>query len=236
MPELFFSIGEVKAMPHAAVPAVVAPLRIANGIADEKIQSISLNCLLQIQPRGRPYTSAEEARLLDLFGERHSWGTTMNPLHWMNLVLKVPPFSGSTVVDLPLPCSLDFDVAANKYFYGLDAGSIAAVSMFSGTVFYADQSAPIRIWQIPWEREARFRLPVEVWKQAIDAHYPDSAWLRLPRETFDRLYRYRVSRGIPNWQQALNQLLEGSEPQRIAEITSDGMAIDPLIGAKGAQP
>lgn len=225
MPELFFSIGEPKAMPHAAVPTIAAPLRIANAIANETIQSIGLNCLMQIQPLGRPYSAADEARLLDLFGERERWGTTMKPLHWMNLIVKVPPFSGATSVDLLLPCSLDFDVAANKYFYGLNDGNIALAAMFSGTVFYADESASMRIAQIPWDREARFLLPVEVWKEAIDAHYPESAWLRLPRETFDRLYRYKVSRGIPNWQRAVDDLLNAAES---ADVAAD------MVGANGA--
>lgn len=211
MPELFFSIGELRAAPHAAVPTLIAPLRIANATAGDRVQSISLNCLLQIQPLGRSYSKAEEARLLDLFGERERWGSTMKPLHWMNLVVKVPPFSSDIIVDLLLPCSLDFDVAANKYFYGLDAGTVQVLAMFSGTIFYAQEDIPMRIAQIPWDREARFHLPVETWKQAIDAHYPDSAWLRLPRDTFDRLHRYKVSRCIPNWQQALNQLLDTAE-------------------------
>lgn len=223
MPELFFSVGEVKAMPHAAVPIVVAPLRIANGVAGELIQSISLNCQMQIQPLGRPYTAAEEARLLDLFGERERWGSTMKPLHWTNLVVKVPPFCGTTVVNLLLPCSLDFDIAAHKFFYGLHAGGITVDAMFSGTVFYTDESGSMRISQISWDREARFTVPVEVWKQAIDEHYPGSAWLRLPRETFDRLYCYKVSRGIPNWQQALDELLDAAECKELADEPAGAM-------------
>ncbi|HEU4982572.1 MAG TPA: DUF6084 family protein [Acidobacteriaceae bacterium] len=210
MPDLTFHVGEVRAMPNAAVPTIAARLHITNAVANEAIQSIVLNCQLQLQPLGRPYSAAEEARLLDLFGERERWGQTMKPLHWMNLMAKVPPFTGETSVDLPLPCSLDFDVAANKYFYGLERGAITIDVMFSGTVFYADEHGAMRITQIPWDREARFLLPVETWRQAIDAHYPESAWLRLPRETFDRLYRYKVRCGIPMWPQVLDQLLDAA--------------------------
>lgn len=223
MPELAFRIGEVLAMPHAAVPTVAARLHIANAFRDEAIQSVLLNCQLQLRPQGRSYSAMEEARLLDLFGERESWGRTMKPLHWMNLTVKVPPFTAETAVDLPLPCSLDFDVAANKYFYGLEAGAIAVAAMFSGTVFYAGPQGSMQIAQIPWDREARFQLPVETWKQAIDAHYPNSAWLRLSRETFDRLYRHKVSRGIPAWDTALEHLLDQAERAEIAgELAAEG--------------
>lgn len=217
MPDLSFRIGDVKAMPYTAVPTIAARLHIANAPAEEKIQSVLLNCQMQVQPLGRAYSAMEEARLLDLFGEREQWGRTMKPLHWTNLVLKVPPFSGETTIDLPLPCSLDFDVAANKYFYGLEAGSIALTAMFSGTAFYSGENASMQIAQIPWDREARFQLPVDIWRRAIDAHYPGSAWLRLPRETFDRLYRYKVGRGIPMWEGVLNRLLDQAEQAEVAE-------------------
>jgi Family of unknown function (DUF6084) len=211
MPDLLFCIGEVSAMSYAAVPTIVARLHISNLVRDESIQSVSLNCQIQLQPQGRTYSAQEEARLLDLFGARETWGRTMKPLHWMNLVVKVPPFTGNTAVDLQLPCSLDFDIAANKYFYGLEEGSIAITAMFSGTVFYADERHSIQVAQIPWDREARFQLPADVWKKAIDAHYPESAWLRLPRDIFDRLYRYKIARGIPMWEGLLEHLLDQAE-------------------------
>jgi hypothetical protein len=221
MPDLSFRIGEIKAMPYTAVPTIAARLHIANAMKEERIQSVILNCQIQVQPLGRAYTAMEEARLLDLFGEREQWGRTMKPLHWTNLMVKVPPFTGETSIDLPLPCSLDFDIAANKYFYGLEAGSIAIAVMFSGTIFYADEHGSMQIAQISWDREARLQLPVDVWKQAIDAHYPGSAWLRLPRDTFDRLYRYKVARGVPSWERVLDRLLDQAEQAEVAsELTA----------------
>jgi hypothetical protein len=217
MPELQFRVAEVSAMQYAAVPTVAARLHITNKVAGESIQSISLNCQVQLQPLGRSYTAVEEARLLDLFGERERWGQTMKQLHWANLVVKVSPFTGETTVDLPLPCSLDFDVAANKYFYGLDAGSIAVTVMFSGTVFFSGENGAMQIMQIPWDREAKFQLPIAAWKAAIDAHYPGSAWLRLPRDTFDRLYRYKVARGIPMWEGVVERLLNQAERAELQE-------------------
>lgn len=216
MPDLQFRVGEVGAMPYAASPTIAARLHISNRQADEPIQSISLNCQVQLQPLGRPYSAMEESKLLDLFGERERWGQTMKPLHWTNVVLKVAPFTGGTELDLALPCSLDFEVAANKYFYGLDAGSIAVTVMFNGTVFYSGEHGGMQIAQIPWDREAKFQLRVEAYKAAIDAHYPETAWLRLPRDAFDRLYRYKVARGIPMWQGVIEQLLNQAEHAEVA--------------------
>lgn len=221
MPDLRFLIGDVGAMPYAACPTIAARLQITNTPADEAIQSISLNCQVQIQPLGRAYTAIEETKLFELFGERERWGQTMKPLHWTNAVLKVSSFTGETALDLPLPCSLEFDVAANKFFYGLEAGAIAMTVMFSGTIFYTSQDGSIAIAQIPWDREARFQLPVEAWKAAIDAHYPGSAWLRLSRDVFDRLCLYKIACGIPTWEAVIDRLLDRSERAEVSEVSEE---------------
>ncbi len=69
----------------------------------------------------------------------------------------------------------------------------------------------LQVAQVPWDREARFKLPVEIWRAAIDAHYPQSIWLRLSKETFDRLYRFKVTHGIPLWDKVLENLLDHAE-------------------------
>jgi len=224
MPELSFRIAEVGTLPYAALPTLRAPIEIRNTADGELVQSISLNCQIQIETLGRPYTATEEARLLDLFGERERWARTMKPMLWLNTVVKVPSFESQTTVDLLLPCTLDFDVAATKYFYGLDAGDISILVFFSGTIFYADSAGRTQIAQIPWDREARFRLPVEAWKRAIDAHYAGTAWLRLPKPLLQRLYMFKVARGIPTWEVAIDQLLDQAE-------TSESRA--PVVVAQG---
>ena len=222
MPDLSFRIIAVEAAPFTSAPAISARLQITNAAADELIQSIQLNCQVQLQPRGRAYNALEETRLLDLFGERERWGSTMKPLLWANLVIKVPAFTGGTEVELLLPCSFDFDVAANKYFYGLNAGSVAVTLLFSGTAFYAGAHDGLQIAQIPWDREASFHLDIAVWKAAIGMHYPDAAWLRLSRDVFDRLYRYKVLRGIPMWDATVTNLLDNAERKEIAEVATEG--------------
>ena len=207
MPDLSFQIRDVVAMPFAAVPTLAVHLHIQNA-TDEQVHSISLNCQTRIEPLGRTYSAEEEKRLLDLFGERERWARTMQPMPWNISVLKVPAFAGYIDLDLPLPCSFDFDVAATKYFYGLGEGSIKASILFSGTAFYENETGSLQVAQVPWDREASFRVPVATWQAAVDAHYPNSAWLRLSRETFDRLFLYKLTHATPSWDRLIEHLLD----------------------------
>lgn len=231
MPDLSFRILDTAAMPYAAIPTIAARLKIANANPSRAVHSISMNCQVQIEPLGRSYTAAEEAKLLDLFGERERWARTMQTMLWTNAVLKVPGFTTETVLDLPLPCTFDFDVAATKYFYGLDAGDISVSVLFSGTVFYEGDDGALQVMQIPWDREAKFKLPVAAWRAAIAAHYPDSAWLRLSKESFDRLYGFKVARGISSWEHLLQQLIDRAE---LAEVEQTLAAVAPVeLAEKG---
>jgi hypothetical protein len=80
--------------------------------------------------------------------------------------------------------------------------------LFSGSVFYQAgnrlQAAPI-----PWHSEARFALPVQVWRDSVDRHYPNTAWVCLSRCLFDRLYECKVREGAATVEETLERLLEG---------------------------
>jgi len=41
-------------------------------------------------------------------------------------------------------------------------------------------------------------------------YYPNIAWLCLRRDVFDRLYQYKMRRGIPTWEQAVESLIKGA--------------------------
>jgi hypothetical protein len=130
---------------------------------------------------------------------------------WTHASVVIPPFSGSTIVDLNVPCTFDFNVAATKYFAGLEDGEIPLCLLFSGTVFYEADDGALQVTQIPWDREVKYRLPVRDWKEMMDIYYPNSAWLCLRRDVFDRLYEYKVRCGIPTWEQALESILPSVE-------------------------
>ena len=119
----------------------------------------------------------------------------------------------SVVVDLPVPCTFDFNLAVTKYFHALEpAGEgIPLCLLFSGTIFHEGQDGLLHVAQIPWEKEARYNLPAGVWKEMMDLYYPNSAWLCLRRDVFDRLARYKAGKMLPTWEQALERLLDVAE-------------------------
>jgi hypothetical protein len=207
MPELHFQIEGAEAVPHAATPLIALKLRITNFPATETIQAITLRCQVQIEPAKRRYVPNEQEKLLDLFGTPERWARTVKPLLWMNTSIAVPRFTGELLVDLELPCTFDFNVAATKYFHALDSGDIPVAVMFSGTLFYEGSNGALQISQVPWDRECTYRLPVSVWKDMMEMHHPNSAWLCLRRDTFEQLYNYKVRHGLPTWEQAIARAL-----------------------------
>jgi len=207
MPELHFQIEGAEAVPHAATPLIALKLRITNLPATETIHAVTLRCQVQIEPAKRRYVPNEQEKLLDLFGTPERWARTVKPLLWMNTSVAVPRFTGELLVNLELPCTFDFNVAATKYFHALDSGEIPVAVMFSGTLFFEGPDGGLQISQVPWDRESNFRLPVSVWKEMMEMHHPNSAWLCLRRDTFEQLYNYKVRHGLPTWEQAIAKAL-----------------------------
>jgi hypothetical protein len=205
MSDLAFAVLGARAEPYAAVPTLALRLRIEE-TTGERIHTLALRCQIQIEPRQRHYSGAEEERLLELFGEPPRWGQTLKTILWTHVSTLVPGFTGSTEIDLPVACTYDFEVTAAKYFHGLDDGEIPLLLLFNGTVFARGQTG-FSVEPVPWAKEAPFRLPVAVWRELMDRYFPDSAWIRLRRESFDALHRFRGERALPTWDDAVEALL-----------------------------
>ena len=210
MIELDFAVESARAEPYAAAPLLLFRLRLTNKTPALPVLNVMLNCQIRIEPVRRHYAAAEHERLVELFGEPHRWGQTLNSLLWTHASVSVPAFEQDRVVDLPVPCSFDFNIAATKYFHGLADGSVPLNLLFSGSIFYRDADEALQIGQIPWSKESAYQLPVEVWRAMMEHYYPQSAWLCLPRDTFERLYRYKRQKGFPTWERALDDLIETS--------------------------
>lgn len=215
MPSLSFQIEGASVVPFAAAPTLSLKMQIKNDAADETIHTIALRCQIQIEVTRRRYTPEEQERMLDIFGTPDRWSQTLRSLLWTNLNMVVPGFpSTSTIADLQVPCTFDFNVAATKYFEGLTDGDIPLNIMFSGTVFYTPPGSGLQVAPISWEQEAKFKLPVKVWREMMDSYYPNSVWLNLRRDVFDRLNRYKMQHGIPTWEQTLEEVLPLEEAVR----------------------
>jgi hypothetical protein len=211
MPDLRFRVEGAEAVPFATAPQLVLRLRVTNTPAEEAIHAVALRCQLRIDPAARTYSPEERAKLVELFGEPSRWGETLRGMLWTHAAATVPPFAGEVAVELPVPCTFDFTVAATKYFYGLENGDVAVKLLFSGTVFYERPGGGLQVAQVPWDREADYRLPVRVWRAMMDQYYPDAAWLCLRRDAFERLYRFKRTNGLPTWEQVLERLLPAED-------------------------
>lgn len=205
MPDLHFHVETVSATANAAVPQLSFKVHIADS-EPEPVHSIALRVQVQIEPARRRYTPAEQQCLKELFGEPERWSSSVHPLLWANVNVNVSSFTGTTVIEVPVPCTFDFNVAVTRYIYGLENGELPITLLFSGTIFYASRMG-MQIAQIPWERDANCRLPITVWKQMMDLHYPNVAWLCLRRDVFDRIAEYKTRYSIATWEQTLERML-----------------------------
>jgi Family of unknown function (DUF6084) len=212
VPDLSFQVDGVEVTPYAVAPLLTFRLRATNASPDEAIHNVVLRCQIQIESTRRKYDPEEEQRLRDLFGEPQRWGQTLRAMLWTHANVVIPPFAGETVIDLPVTCSYDFNLAVTKYFYALEQGEIPLNFLFSGTVFYQDGEA-LQVAPISWSKEARFRLPVATWRHLMETYYPNLAWLQLRQDVFDRLYRYKVRHGIPTWEQLMERILSGVDEE-----------------------
>jgi hypothetical protein len=217
MPDLQFQIEGAEAVTYAAAPMLALKLHITSQPSAEVIHSLILRCQVQIESTRRHYSSTEQELLRDLFGEPERWSRSVRSMLWMNTSIAVPGFCESTQVDLELPCTYDFNVATTKYFHALQSGDIPLCILYSGTAFYHTEAGNLKVAHIPWDRETNYRLPAAIWHQMMDEHYPNSTWLRLDRETFDRLYRYKVRHGILTWESLLDALIPREEPREEEE-------------------
>ncbi len=206
MGELVFECVDVVPDRYAAAPTLLFRLRIRE-LTETPVQALALRCQIRVEPQKRRYSAAEAERLLDLFGQPSRWSDTLRPMQFAYVDKLIPGFVGQTEVDLPVVCTYDLEVAAGRYFSALEGGEIPLLLLFSGTVFYGGPQG-FTVEQIPWHKEAACRLPVGVWQELMDTHFPGSGWLRLRRETIDRLGKFKAGRALPTWDDALNALLD----------------------------
>ncbi len=215
MPDLHFRVDGAEPQRFSAEPILQFKLSLAEAVApgaeQTPIHAVALRCQVRIEPARRSYELPEKDRLLDLFGTPERWGQTLRPMLWTHVGTVVPPFTGSCTVDLPVPCSFDFNLAATKYFAALEAGEIPLCFLFSGTIFYEADDGALQVTQISWEKEATFRLPAATWRGLMDLHYGNTAWLCLRRDVFDQLAEFKSRRGLTTWDAALERLLAATE-------------------------
>jgi hypothetical protein len=203
-PELGFTVVDAARMEYAAVPTLRFTVRLD---ADVPIRSVLLDTQIQIAARRRRYDEAAHDRLFELFGPPRDWGTTLRTLLWARVTTVVPAFEDVTSVELAMPCSYDLEVAASRYLDALDDGEVPLEFLFSGSVFYSGADGALQTTRLSWEKEASYRLPVRVWKETMERYFNGTAWLRLRKDSFDRLSAYKSRNALATWDDALDALL-----------------------------
>jgi hypothetical protein len=211
MPELDFQIAGAEPVRDLATPALGFRLLINNRVAEEQVHAILLRCQIQIESPRRRYTPREQDELRDLFGEPERWAQTLRPMLWANVCVNVPAFRESIEHCVQVPCTFDLTVASAKYFHALAGGEVPITFLFSGSVFYRGGQAGFQVAPVPWNKEARFRLPVQTWHEMMELYYPNLAWLALRRNVFDALYRFKVKEGLPTFEETIERLLAAAE-------------------------
>lgn len=212
MTDLAFDCVDVRPERYAVAPTLVFRLRVTEATG-AKLDGIILHCQIRIEPQRRRYGGAESERLHELFGEHRRWGDTLRTLQFAVVSTAVPAFSGSVEVDLPVPCTYDFEVATAKYFHALEAGEVPMRLLFSGTAFVRAGTG-FSAEPVPWHREASVGMPVVIWRELMDLHFPQSAWVRVRRDTLDALQAFRSHRALPTWDEAFAALLAEAETVR----------------------
>ena len=205
MAELVFDCTGARADQYSVVPCMCFSLRISE-TSGQRVEAIALRCQIRIEPARRRYSEDEAERLNDLFGETQRWADTLKPVQFSNVSVMVPGFSGSTEVDLIVPLTYDMEIGATRYFAGLDDGEVPLLLLFSGTIF-SMADGRMSVTQVPWSKEASYLLPVSIWREAVDAHFPNSAWIRMSTYSFDELLRFKAARGLPTWEATILALL-----------------------------
>jgi hypothetical protein len=205
MAELAFDCVGAQAERFAMAPSMSFKLRIAE-TTGQRVDAIALRCQIRIEPARRRYSEAEAQRLNDLFGETQRWADTLKPLQFTTVSVMVPGFTGSTDLDMPVPLSYDLEIGSTRYFAGLETGEVPLLLLFSGTVF-TTVDGRLQVQQVPWSKEASCRLPVSIWREAIDVHFPDTAWIKMSVRTLDELSRFKTSQAIPTWDATIQALL-----------------------------
>lgn len=211
MIDLDFAIEDVRVERHAAAPLLMGALRVTNKTPAMPVQNVLLRCQIRIEPTRRHYGERERERLIELFGLKERWGETLRSFLWTHTDALIPAFDTECIVDLPVPCSYDFNIAATTYFHGLETGEAPLSLLFSGTIFYSDSEGRLQIEQIAWSKEAKYRLPVATWHAMMEHYYPNGLWLCLGRGVFEQLQHFKREHGYPTFDRALAALLE-SQP------------------------
>jgi hypothetical protein len=212
-PRPSFSVSGARTSRLAAAPSLIFDLDVADP-SEREVFTIALTVQIAIEPAQRRYDPETRERLVELLGDPARVGAPTRTLPWAEVDVLVRPFRGATSVALPVPCGYDLEIAASNYFRSLADGEVPLVFHFNGCVYYAGDDGRMQIVQISWEESSSYRLPISIWQAMIDSYYPDRGWVPAGSTTIERLRRFKLQRGLPSYDVALQRLLDEGGAKR----------------------
>jgi hypothetical protein len=202
-----FAVRGARVPRHSVAPTLIFELEVDDP-SDLQVFTISLAVQIAIEPAQRAYDAETRERLTELLGEPGRIGAPTRTMSWAQVDVLVQPFKGMTTVEVPVLCNYDLEIAATNYFHALSDGEVPLVFHFNGGIYYRGEGDRLQIVQLSWEESTNYRMPIEVWRELIAAHYPHRAWVAAGEETIERLRRYKLEQGLPSYEAALERLMD----------------------------
>ena len=198
MPDLSFRVEGAEPQRFAAEPLLDFRLHVAEaGTPPTPIHAVNLRCQVRIEPARRSYSAAEQQRLVDLFGTPERWGQTVRPMLWTHVSSHAAAVHRQRPRGPAGAVQLRFQSGGDEVFRRPGGRRPAAVlSLQRHHLLRGGGRAACRWPRSPWEKEATFRLPAATWQELMDLYYPNSAWLCLRRDVFDRLSPLQKPAGV----------------------------------------
>jgi len=214
MTTLAITIVDARPSSQTAAPGITFRLRIEN-LSETRVHAMVLRCQVRIEPRRRRYSIREQTRLYELFGDATQWERALRGVAWTNVALAVPSFERQIDMELSVDCTYDLEVAVGKYLHAIRDGDVPLLFLFGGTIFSSGPSGSMSIAPLR-NLDEMFRMPAHVWHSAMDQFFPGSGWVRLQRETIDRLQAFRGREAVVSWDDAIERLLDHFMPEEVA--------------------
>jgi hypothetical protein len=220
-PVLAFAVTEAEEERFAALPTLRFGLEIAR-TGGGPVSSVALTTDIRIDVARRRYPPQAQGALAELFGAPEQWAAGMRPLTWARTTVHVPAFDDRTTVEIPVVCSYEPELALTKYLRAVGDGDVPLDFLFSGTVFHRVPGGPgLAASRISWsDGDTRYRLPAALWHSLTDRYHAGSPWLRLSRETYDRLDAYRARHVLGTPDDAVRALLDGTAHHHSGTLTT----------------
>lgn len=204
IPSPAFEVLDARPGPLGGTPTLELILEVTEP-SGALVYTIALHTKIGVEPARRAHDGEARERLTELFGP--GGRSTAGTVHWLSVDMLVPSFTGRTSFTLTVPIGYDLEVSATRYCDGLREGEIPLDLHFNGSVFHRDPEGRLQIVLVPWSATARYALPYEVWREAIERHYPNGGWIALQRDTLAALREYRTQEGMPSFDACVQRLL-----------------------------